>query len=665
MAENKRIRVSTDTTPLQELRQQGESVLQAFNQLEERFKSLATDSINLLRNQIDLLKERNDLLSGANLGINPTTEGIGQRRSEDAFKTPIGSLNGTDDILKKILERTVSIDQKMDRVEAQEGESGGKQEDDDLGGGNIVNSKLGRKIFSMASMAAIFGMVKRVAGVGRAFGEYEVGQATADNVYERRYAFLESKIMNTLTLGFSSLVAQEERKGLSRVEQNIETSRLYSQLYNLSYEQAISNQVRGYFNQETYADVVDEGRRRAIEDGGSPEGHGIKKFALNMAIANQTEVLNDQALGFFLADWIRGKKAGSTYSEKVEEVNNLRDEVKAQMLPDEMRSDILQTTGMSMTAYYKKIAELGRAGVRASNTKEEDLYQMLIGQTIRGYSDEMMRQVLAVTRFGATNSMSGSEVIRAIDKNLRGQGYDDQYIASTLDEYVGAFSRFAENILGKVGRIETDSMIMSMTSIQNATGTEGRQLERIQSALTGQSVSQDDVTQALLLRTARQMNPNLSMFDLEAMIENMPNDINLQRNFLKTLQDMAGGGDMMKYTLQAVFPNLSKNDILAIVEGRKDLTEIFDQGSVAAPEYNPEAAASKLTTKEVSEAGTENAQLLRGLADVFGKDGKKLDEIVDAIKEKRPVSLEDDSVRIIARGVSAGVGVSDFYLNTD
>jgi len=643
MAENKRIRVSTDTTPLQELRQQGEAVLQSFNQLEERFKNLATDSINLLRQQIDLIKERNDLLSGANLGINPVSEGIGQKKPEDSFKTPIGSINRTDDILKKILERTTSIDSKMNSTQVSSKESKDTKEEDDLGGGNIVNSKLGRKIFSMASMAAIFGIVKRVIGTGvgwaRDFQEYSVAQITADNSYQRDLARLESKWMNFFTFGFSRIEAQERRKELSRVEENVPTTKAYSQLYNLSYNQAIAKQVQDYFDEEDFYDTI----RVNKEEHGEPRDFWYY-FGNAMSAYGSHSTMNE--------------------TPTIERTQEL-EERKRVYLPTELNSEISKTLGLSMTDYFKKLSDLGRAGVRASNTSGEDLYQMLLGQAIRGYSDETMRKVLSVTRFNAEGNMSGAGVIQAMDTNLRRQGYDDQYIASTLDEYVGAFSRFAENILGKVGRIETDSMIQSMTSIQNATGTEGRQLERIQNALTGQSVSQDDVTQALLLRTARRMNPNLSMFDLEAMIENMPNDINLQRNFLKTIQDMTGGGDMMKYTLQAVFPHLSKNDILAITEGRKDLASIFDQGSIARGSYDRQNAAEKLTPEETTSAGTANRQLIEGLREIFGAKGEKFEDIIRAIGEKHSVSLGDDSIEVIASGVSRGISGKDIVLNVD
>lgn len=676
MAENKRIRVSTDTTALQELRQQGEAVLNTFNQLEERFKGLATESLDLLHQQIDLIKERNDLLNGANLGIQPPRGEDGYQKQEDPHKAPIRGTGRTDDILRKILERTTSIDSKLKDPSATPGGGADQNKNqDDLGGGggNILNSKLGRQIFSMASMAAIMGVVKRVMGVVRMGAEYEVGQATADNSYERRFAHLESGLMNTLTFGLSGVLAKQERKMMSRVDENLETSRAYSQLYGMSYSEAVAAQLRGYFGEgipDNYNEFLKSISKRAYESGYA-DRH--VDFDANDLSAGQVYSLSAPRRGPSIAgapllgmvahyaskkiDENRGESHSSSWIQQGIDKANF-----SANGGQEAHSDISQTLGLSLNEYYKKIAELARAGVRQSNTSEADLYQMLVGQTIRGYSNEMMRQVLSVTRFGAEGTMTGTGVIQAMDTNLRKQGYDDQYIASTLDEYVSSFSRFAENMLGKVGRIETDNMIQSMTSIQNATGTEGRQLERIQDALTGQNVSKDDVTQALLLRTARQMNPNLSMFDLEATIENMPNDINLQRQFLKTIQDMTGGGDMMKYTLQAIFPNLSKNDILAITEGRKDLTEIFDHGSVERNLYNPVVAGEKLDQKTVSEAGTENLQLLKGFEQFFGQNGQKIDDIVSAIKQPRKVDLDEEATTSIALGVKKGVEDANIHI---
>ena len=57
----------------------------------------------------------------------------------------------------------------------------------------------------------------------------------------------------------------------------------------------------------------------------------------------------------------------------------------------------------------------------------------------------------------------------------------------------------------RTGSLNTALIVRSMTSIQNATEMEGRQLERVQTSLMGNNISQDDVSQALLLRTAREV----------------------------------------------------------------------------------------------------------------------------------------------------------------
>lgn len=91
----------------------------------------------------------------------------------------------------------------------------------------------------------------------------------------------------------------------------------------------------------------------------------------------------------------------------------------------------------------------------------------------------------------------------------------------------------AENVLNRTGGINTAGIVRSMTSIQNATGMEGRQLERVQNSLMGNNISQDDVSQALLLRTAREVaGPDAQLSDLQAMIEQMPEKPELQQQFL-------------------------------------------------------------------------------------------------------------------------------------
>ena len=100
---------------------------------------------------------------------------------------------------------------------------------------------------------------------------------------------------------------------------------------------------------------------------------------------------------------------------------------------------------------------------------------------------------------------------------------------------------------------------------------------------------------------------------------------------------------------------MSKNDILTITEGRQDLTDIFDHGSVEKNLYKPEVAGEMLDKKTVSEAGTANLQLLKGFEQFFGENGQKIDEIVSAVKQPRKVNLDEEATTSIAIGVKKGV----------
>ena len=64
MAEDKRIRVSADASPLQELRQNAQALWNDFNKMESEFKNIAEQTVGVIQKQIDLLKERNALAGG-------------------------------------------------------------------------------------------------------------------------------------------------------------------------------------------------------------------------------------------------------------------------------------------------------------------------------------------------------------------------------------------------------------------------------------------------------------------------------------------------------------------------------------------------------------------------------------------------------------------------
>ena len=312
--------------------------------------------------------------------------------------------------------------------------------------------------------------------------------------------------------------------------------------------------------------------------------------------------------------------------------------------------------GLNITEFTEKITSLSRAGAKGSNTTDDDLKQLLLAQRLRGITDEQAEDVLRTTRFRRNEQgLTGAGVISAFDANLSerfaGRADANQLIASTLGEYLGQFNQIADRVLDRVCSVNTTNIVRSMTSIQNATGMEGKQLERVQNALMGNDISQDDTTQALLLRTARQLNPKGNLSDLQAMIEDMPNDPTgqLQKAFFGQIRQMTGGGEQMRHVLKAIFPQLSMTDIIDADLGKITEDKLFGKGRTQGAQYSDRSAARMVGDAERSTAGTMNRKIFEGYENVMGAD--QLKAVLESIEKPIPVFMTFEGAHSIMESI--------------
>ena len=302
----------------------------------------------------------------------------------------------------------------------------------------------------------------------------------------------------------------------------------------------------------------------------------------------------------------------------------------------------------------QRITSMSRAGAKGSNTTDDDLKQLLLAQRIRGVTDEQTDEVLRTTRFRRNEQgLTGAGVISAFDANLSerfaGRSDANQLIASTLGEYLAQFNKISDRILDRVGSVNTTNIVRSMTSIQNATKMEGKQLDRVQNALMGNNISQDDTTQALLLRVARQLNPEGNLSDLQADIEDMANNPELQKAFFGEIRKISGGGEQMRHMLKAIFPQLSMSDIKKADLGQITEEELFDKGRTSGARYNPEKAASMVGAAERSTAGTTNRKMVEGYEQIMGASDLKA--VLESIEKPIPVFISSESSKSIMESI--------------
>lgn len=666
MAEDKRIRVSADASPLQELRQNAQALWNDFNKMESEFKNIAEQTVGVIQKQIDLLKERNALAGGMQGGLpndtpterrptlidpytgRPLSGGGGvvtPGTSGRALNTQLTERQQT--TLDKILSEVVRIADLMEKTQRDDTNgvlptgSGGEPpqppapETPDVptlgqGGGAGLFGKGFKMPTSMSGLMGMLPFGALIMGIGTILGQqakYESAQYGAENEFQRRNNVGNHWLLNMLTFGISGAEAEKSEVGRMAAAQNDRALNRYASLHNLSYQGALASQLTNSFDEERIEAVTarDEDKR---ENGGF--WNAVGKWGMQMVAADPHVAWKTREQMF---DELDRKEQISKNAKAAEE------RAGGAVSDKEYHTWASETLGLNITDYIEKVANLQRAGVYEKNTSIHDMNQLLMAGRIRGLSEEDAASVLATTRFDRSGR-TGANVVQAFDTNLQGLGKSDQYIASTLGEYLGAFNRTAEKVLERVGTINTANIVSSMTSIQNATGMEGRQLERVQNSLMGNSISQDEVTQALLMRAARKVSgPNARYSDIKAAIEDMPNNTELQKEFFDLIQRMTGGGEVGRFVMQHVYQR-SMSDIIKL-EKKTDLDgeKLFKSGRSKGGEYSEENARSKVGPAERSSAGTTNRKVIDGYSDILDKEGTSLKAVLESLEKPIPVMI--------------------------
>ena len=296
--------------------------------------------------------------------------------------------------------------------------------------------------------------------------------------------------------------------------------------------------------------------------------------------------------------------------------------------------------GLDVSEYLQKYTQFARAGLTAENTRRDSsLNQLMIAQRYRGLSDSDIEGIQRATRF--SSNRTGAQVTSALDEQLQRYarnvlGYGDLntnlYASTMLPEMMQRFSTFANSALSVQGSYDAAGILRQMSSIQNATGAQGPRLERYQNAFSGMGIAQDDVSQAILIRAARNLKPNGSYSDIMEDVEKLRSGQNsdLAKEVLTMLENATGGeGEEYRNILKSVFPNLSWGDVNAFERGGISAEELYKSGTSTGSGYSAEQAARTLSPAEISAAETRNRQGMEGHTEVYSQLGLDLKEVLN------------------------------------
>lgn len=282
--------------------------------------------------------------------------------------------------------------------------------------------------------------------------------------------------------------------------------------------------------------------------------------------------------------------------------------------------------GMNVGEYIQRRAELIRAagGKEVTVAPVPETQSLMAVQRLYGLSDQSVMGMQGAMRFARTEegqTTSSSAIIRSFEQTMKQLQIPLSEIASTMDESMSTFIRSADDILSRTGEIDAANIAAIMRAVRLQTGMEGRQLERVQEAFMGKGISQDEVTQTLLLRAVQQATGASTPSEAFAKMDDLTKDPDIMREFLQILQQYSGGSlEMMRNLMKGAFTNLTWTDVNELTAGGNfDYEKIFEtvrqaeqalqQRNDPTNRYEPTAAERTVTTGEKMMSAYENRMI--------------------------------------------------------
>ena len=340
-----------------------------------------------------------------------------------------------------------------------------------------------------------------------------------------------------------------------------------------------------------------------------------------------------------------------------------------------------ESLGMDYASYLGRRAELIRAGGgRFVGGNEYDPYavgetqSVMAAERLFGLSPNAVNRLQGAMRFGDQDSGTGdSAIIREFEQAMKNLGIPFEQIASTMEESLDTFVTQSDQILSKRGEFDAKELAAMFSGIRQATGLQGRQLERVQQAFTGQGISKDEVTNAMLVRSIQEVMPDKTSYsEIQEELEKIragAADPEVMENFLNRVVERTGGGsEQLRLAMSEIFPNLSWNDINSTIQKDSDpsklvsnLFDLYKQASqrikeTPAEAYDRGAARRTVGAGETILAGDMNRQMSEG-ANILKEIRDLVSEINDRGKKVADIELEVPKEKIIQQSATGGSGL--------
>lgn len=657
MAEDKRIRISTDASGVQSLRQ---NIAQFYADIEGKshsWRQMAESDIDAIYQKWEkLIQLRNSIQGSGNFPNWRFDQMVPEFGQADARLTQLqqdrlsflnstrisGADAGGGGLLGFLRRISIALERR-NRNEEHSVAGGRRSGGSGSGGGTEATG--GRRIdwqgmIGDAASGNVGGILSKLGGsaligVGAMamWKAFDKTSQMASNVY-RADSALERDLAARQFWNFLPWMRTRNEMAEASIgayKQNLRTQYMLGSAYGLSSDEAFLGQLGG-----------------SERIGGAVSGSGgrIAATTTQMALGGGLAGTAFGPLGTVVGGLL-GTSAGL--------ITGLIQERNIQKAGSELQNVFSYILGKDITEAGQDIYGLKRAGVRADRTSIDDIFNAMVGQKIYNLDMGSLTGAAGVTRFGAEGRGVGS-IASAFERGLSRITTDQNELGVRLQESLGLYTKMAQGMLGTRGSFNQSDVVGTINALQGL-GFEGQQLERLSAGLMGvNGGGQGTFAKALRLQAASQTGAS-DMLSLQAALEAPSED--MQKKLMSNLWRISGGDKAQFGTLLMSTLGLKAKDVQDLLGkdiftsgGGLDVNKMFE-GLSAGGYFSADRAAQLTTELERSQAGTSNFKIAAGGAmamegELAGgvKDlTKKVDELMKSTLKVQIMSLSEEAKR--------------------
>lgn len=493
------------------------------------------------------------------------------------------------------------------------------------------------------ALGTLFGVGAISAGLSKLWNFVQQGFERTTAVYNANSGVERGLEVNRFWdfMPWTKSANDRAQAALQSYQGNLRTQYMLGSAYGISSDRAFVQQLQGMAGA---ADLSDGkwGRILTAAAGGAAVGGGAGFVAGSAipVIGNVAGAVGGAAIGGI------GAGAAQAYQEFT------RDEGAY-----ELHNIFSQYLGKNMTEAGQDVYNLKRAGVRLDRTGFDDIFNAMLAQKIYNLDMGSLTGAAGVTRFGSEGRGVGS-IASAFEGGLKRITTDPNELGVRLQESLGLYTKMAQGMLGTRGSFSQSDVVGTINALQGL-GFEGQQLERLSAGLMGVSGGgQDTFSKALRLQAASQTGAS-DILSLQAALE-APSE-EMQKKLIGNLWKISGGDKAYFGTSLASTLGLKSKDVQDLLskkgvfkDGQLDINALFE-GVSDGGYFSLEKAAQLTTNLERSMAGTENRKIAEG--GVHSMSGSIIDDISDIKTAVHKITSTTLNVKIMGLSDEAKRGM--------